>query len=233
MAVHGSLYGILSMGKSYSCEKLPPIPIEIVYQDIREEEVPKPVEKPVVKKLSLSPAKTAPLLPPVSEPERPKDEKPAPLPPVNPLKVAEHTGVNEPEPILVPFSPGKPSIPGAPPAAVEQPTKGETGPGEGEVAHMGPMRMTLGEETGPSFKKMVIPVYPRYAQRINKEGLILIEVLIDRNGLPKKVSFLKRAGFGFDEAAKEAILSSRFRPAMEKGMPIPCLVSIPIRFEMR
>ncbi|HCX90229.1 MAG: hypothetical protein COW04_05440 [Deltaproteobacteria bacterium CG12_big_fil_rev_8_21_14_0_65_43_10] len=80
------------------------------------------------------------LLPPVPEPERPKDEKPALLPPVNPLKVAEYTGVNEPEPILVPFSPEKPSIPGAPPAAVEQPTKGETCSGEGKVAHMSTLR---------------------------------------------------------------------------------------------
>ena len=242
MAVHGSLYGILSMGKPYSCKKLSPIPIEIVYPDIRKEEVPKPVEKPVVKKLSFSPTKTVPLLPPVSEIEHPKDEKPVPLPPVNPLKVAEHTGVNEPEPILVPFSPEKPSIPGAPPAAVDQPMGKEgvagtggtgTGSGEGKIAHMGPVRMTLGEETGPSFKKKVIPVYPQYAQRINKEGLVLLELLIDRNGLPKEVSFLKRAGFGFDEAAKEAILCSKFHPAMEKGMPIPCLVSIPIRFEIR
>lgn len=242
MAVHGSLYGILSTGKSYSCEKLPPIPIEIIYPDIRKEEIPKLVEKPVVKKLSLSPAKTVPLLPPVPGPEHPKDEKPAPLPEVNPLQMAENTESNETEPILVPFSPEKPPNPGAPPAAVDQPMGKEsvagtggtgTGSGEGEVAHMGPVRRTLGEETGPSFKKKVIPVYPRYAQRINKEGMVLLEVLIDRNGLPKDVNLLKRAGFGFDEAAKEAILCSKFHPAMEKGMPIPCLVSIPIRFEIR
>lgn len=242
MAVHGSLYGILSMDKSYSCEKLPPIPIEIVYPDIRKEEVPKPVEKPAVKKLPLSPAKTVPLLPPVSEIKHPKDEKPALLHPVNPLKVAEHTGVNEPEPILVPFSAEKPPILSAPLAAVDQPMGKEgvaetggtkTRSGEGKSAHMGPVRMTLGEETGPSFKKKIIPVYPRYAQRINKEGMVLLEVLIDRDGLPKDINLLKRAGFGFDEAAKEAILCSKFHPAMEKGMPIPCLVSIPIRFEIR
>ena len=233
MAIHGSLYGALSMGKSYSCEKVPSIPIEIVYPDIRKEDIPKPVEKPAVKKLSFSPTKTVPLLPPVPEPESQKDKKPAPLPSVNPLQVSEDTGAKEAAPILVPSAQKVPSIPGAPPAAVAQPTKGETGPGKEEVAHMGPMRMTLGEETGPSFKKMVLPVYPRYAQRVNKEGLVLLEVLIDRNGLPKEVSFLKRAGFGFDEAAKEAILCSRFHPAMEKGMPISCLVTIPIRFELR
>jgi len=58
-------------------------------------------------------------------------------------------------------------------------------------------------------------------------------ILPESHGLPKDVNLLKRAGFGFDEAAKEAILCSRFHPAMEKGMPIPCLVSIPIRFEIR
>lgn len=233
MAVHGSLYGALSMGKSYSCEKLPPIPIEIIYPDIKKEEFPKPVEKPVVKKLSLSPTKTVPLLSPVPETESQKDKKPAPLPSVNPLQVSEDTGAKEADPILVSSAQKMPSIPGAPPAAVEQPTKGETGPGEGKTAHMGPMRMTLGEETGPSFKKMVIPVYPRYARRLRREGSVLLEVLVDRDGMPKKIALLKRAGFGFDEVAKEAIMDSRFYPAMEKGMPIPCLVRIPIRFDLR
>lgn len=233
LAIHGSLYGILSMGKSYSCEKLPPIPIEIVYPDIRKEKVPKPVEKPAVKKLSLNPTRTVPLLSPVPEPESQKDKKTAPLPSINPLQVSEDTGAKEADPIFVPSAQKMPSILGAPPAAVEQPTKGETGPGELNVATMGPMSKTLGEETGPAFKKKVMPVYPRYARSLRREGSVLLEVLVDCDGMPKKIALLKRAGFGFDEAAKEAILSSRFHPAMEKGMPIPCLVRIPIRFELR
>ena len=236
MAAHGSLYGALSMGKSYSCEKLPPIPIEIVYPDIRKEKVTKPVEKPAVKKLSLSPTRTVPLLSPVPEPESQKDKKPAPLPPVNPLQVAEDTGINEPEPILVPKSPFVPGIPGAPPAAVDQPMAGKKGnleTGLGEGAAMGPVNKTLNKETGPAFKKKVIPLYPQYARRLRREGSVLLEVLIGRDGMPKKIALLKRAGFGFDEAAKEAIMDSRFYPAMEKGMPILCLVRIPIRFELR
>ncbi len=238
LVVHGSLYGILSMGKSYSCERIP-ISIEVVHAEIKTEDPPKPVEKPVVRRLSLSPPKTAPLLPPVREPER-KEEKPAPLPPVNPLQVAEDTGINEPEPILAPKSPSTSGIPGAPPAAVDQPMAGKKGnlgtggegTGLGEGAAMGPVNKTLGEETGPAFKKKVIPLYPAYARRLHKEGSVLLEVLIGRDGVPKGITLLKRAGFGFDEVAREAILNSRFYPAMEKGMPILCLVRIPIRFEL-
>lgn len=233
IAVHGSLYGILSPGKPRSFER-PPISIEVVHAEIKKEELPKPVEKPAVKRLSFSPSKTVPLLPPVPKPECLKDEKPAPLPAVNPLQVAEDTGTKEPDPILVPFAQKMPSIPSAPPAAIDQPIKGETGTGprEGRVAALGPVSKILGEETGPSFKKKVMPIYPEYARTIRKEGLVLLEVLISRDGVPREITLLKRAGFGFDDAAKEAILDSRFYPATEKGMPILCLVRIPIRFEL-
>jgi len=232
LVIHGSLYGVLSMGKPYSCERTP-ISIEVVHTEIKREDPPKPVEKPVVKRLSLSPPKTAPLLPPVPEPER-KEEKPAPLPPVNPLQVAEDTGAKEADPILVPSAQKMPSIPGAPPAAVDQPMAGKKGNlvTGGEGAAMGPVNKTLGGETGPAFRTKVVPLYPEHARRLKREGSILLEVLIDRNGIPRGISFLKRAGFGFDEAAREAILKSRFYPAMEKGMPILCLVRIPIRFEL-
>ena len=239
LVIHGSLYGILSMGKPYSFERIP-IFIEVVHAEkIKTEDPPKPIEKPVVKRLSLSPPKTVPLLPPVPEPER-KEEKPAPLPPVNPLQVAEDTGAKEADPILVPSAQKMPSIPGAPPAAVDQPMAGKkgnlgtggVGTGLEEGATMGPVNKTLGEETGPAFKKKVMPLYPAYARRLHREGSVLLEVLIDRDGIPRGISFLKRAGFGFDEAAREAILKSRFYPAMEKGMPILCLVRIPIRFEL-
>ena len=232
LVIHGSLYGVLSMGKPYSCERTP-ISIEVVHTEIKREDPPKPVEKPVVKRLSLSPPKTAPLLPPVPEPER-KEEKPAPLPPVNPLQVAEDTGAKEADPILVPSAQKMPSIPGAPPAAVDQPMAGKKGNlvTGGEGTAMGPVNKTLGGETGPAFRTKVVPLYPEHARRLKREGSILLEVLIDRNGIPRGISFLKRAGFGFDEAAREAILKSRFYPAMEKGMPILCLVRIPIRFEL-
>ena len=109
---------------------------------------------------------------------------------------------------------------------------GGVGTGLEEGATMGPVNKTLGEETGPAFKKKVMPLYPAYARRLHREGSVLLEVLIDRDGIPRGISFLKRAGFGFDEAAREAILKARFYPAMEKGMPILCLVRIPIRFEL-
>ena len=233
LVIHGSLYGVLSMGKPYSCERTP-ISIEVVHAEkIKTEDPPKPIEKPVVKRLSLSPPKTVPLLPPVPEPER-KEEKPAPLPPVNPLQVAEDTGAKEADPILVPSAQKMPSIPGAPPAAVDQPMAGKKGNlvTGGEGAAMGPVNKTLGGETGPAFRTKVVPLYPEHARRLKREGSVLLEVLIDRDGIPRGISFLKRAGFGFDEAAREAIMKSRFYPAMEKGMPILCLVRIPIRFEL-
>ncbi len=73
-----------------------------------------------------------------------------------------------------------------------------------------------------------MPLYPEYARRLRREDPVLLEVLIDQEDVPRGITLLKRVGFGFDEAAKEAILNSRFYPAMEKDMSILCLVRIPI-----
>ena len=42
LVIHGSLYGILSMGKPYSFERIP-IFIEVVHTEIKREDPPKPV----------------------------------------------------------------------------------------------------------------------------------------------------------------------------------------------
>ena len=48
LVIHGSLYGILSMGKPYSFERIP-IFIEVVHAEkIKTEDPPKPIEKPVL-----------------------------------------------------------------------------------------------------------------------------------------------------------------------------------------
>jgi protein TonB len=79
----------------------------------------------------------------------------------------------------------------------------------------------------------VLPVYPRFAQRIGKEGTVLLRLTLDDRGVLAKVEVMKKAGYGFDEAAVAAVHASSFRPALRNGRPVPCRAMLPITFELQ
>jgi periplasmic protein TonB len=82
----------------------------------------------------------------------------------------------------------------------------------------------------PKFKTRVEPVYPAAARKAEVEGVVQLEVLIDRNGRVKDVKVLKTPGGGLDAAAVAALNKSRFEPGMMNGKPVPVKIKIPYRF---
>jgi len=95
-----------------------------------------------------------------------------------------------------------------------------------------PVDGVFGGQGGPAYLHKVLPVYPRFAQRIGKEGTVLLRLTLDENGNIKTVEVMEKAGHGFDESAVTAVRASRFKPAVSNGRPVPCRVLLPIRFEL-
>jgi protein TonB len=65
------------------------------------------------------------------------------------------------------------------------------------------------------------------------EGSVLLCVTIDEEGRVVKIDILKKAGFGFDEAAVKAIRESSFIPAKRDGRSCSCKALLPVRFELK
>ncbi|MGB5158265.1 MAG: energy transducer TonB [Desulfobacterales bacterium] len=243
MAVHGSLYCLLSTGKSNLYDKAASIPIEVVYPEIRKEEIQKPIEKPVVKKISHAPVKKAPLLAPVSKPECPKDEKPAPLPKVNPLHIAESAGGNEPEPILVPASQGKSLISGAPAAAVDQSMGSDvaagTGSWSGKALSPGGWNdstasTAVTREAFPLYKVNPPPAYPQDARKRGFEGIVILSIFVDESGRVKNLSVFTSSGYRtLDDSALKAVKNWLFEPGMKSNKKASMWIRVPIRFELK
>ncbi len=78
-----------------------------------------------------------------------------------------------------------------------------------------------------------MPIYPKLARRLGKEGIVLLRLTIDERGRLRDVEVLKKAGSGLDEAAIKAMRESAFKPAEKNGKPIACRVRAPIRFVLR
>jgi protein TonB len=99
------------------------------------------------------------------------------------------------------------------------------GGGMGDVA--------FGSPNGPRFLRKVVPTYPDFARRQEMQGTVLLRVAIDEQGRVVNIEILKKAGYGFDEAAVKAIRESTFIPAKNEGKSCNCKALLPIRFELK
>lgn len=75
--------------------------------------------------------------------------------------------------------------------------------------------------------------YPPLANRQKIEGVVFLELYIDKEGLIRKITVLKDPGYGFAEAAVAALEGMRVIPAEANGVPVAVRFRYPIRFTIR
>ncbi|MGQ9643508.1 MAG: TonB family protein [Ignavibacterium sp.] len=75
-------------------------------------------------------------------------------------------------------------------------------------------------------------VYPIAAKRLGVEGKVLIQAIVDENGNVAKAKVIKGIGSGCDEAALDAVKSSKFTPGKQRGKNVRVQITIPIVFKL-
>ncbi len=88
-------------------------------------------------------------------------------------------------------------------------------------------------ETPPQPVKPIIPAYPEMARKAGIEGMVILLVLIDKEGKVRDVQVRKGIGAGLDEAAVAAVRQTPFTPAIQNSRPVAVWMSVPIRFRLR
>jgi len=74
--------------------------------------------------------------------------------------------------------------------------------------------------------------YPLRAKKLGVEGMVILEADIDGKGNIINVRIIKKAGFGFDEAAVNMIKMSKFTPAYSNGKAVPVRMRFTILFKL-
>jgi protein TonB len=75
--------------------------------------------------------------------------------------------------------------------------------------------------------------YPNASRRLNEQGLVVVAVYMDTEGLPQQVQVVQSSGFErLDRAAVKGVKRARFRPYTENGLPLAGWARIPIPFEL-
>ena len=96
-----------------------------------------------------------------------------------------------------------------------------------------PKDTEFGSEFGPKFLHREMPVYPMMARRFGKEGRVLLRLTIDEKGNLLNIEVLEGSGYGFTEAAVEAVKRLTFMPAKIDGNPVLTKALLTIKFTLR
>jgi len=84
----------------------------------------------------------------------------------------------------------------------------------------------------PKVVRWVRPKYTDAAQDEEVEGVVKVEVILDRTGKPVRARIVKGLGYGLDGAVRRAVMQSRFTPCRRHGAPVKCRLVIPNRFKL-
>ncbi|MEA2337029.1 MAG: hypothetical protein QOE82_1036, partial [Thermoanaerobaculia bacterium] len=78
----------------------------------------------------------------------------------------------------------------------------------------------------------VDPIYPEEARRERISGIVIIETVIDRNGVVKDVTVLKPLPAGLSEAAVDAVKQWTFKPGTLDGQPVDVIFNLTVNFKL-
>lgn len=89
------------------------------------------------------------------------------------------------------------------------------------------------EIAGPQYKFKVEPEYPARAKETRQQGEVILEAIINEEGIPIDIVPRTLLGFGLEAAAMNALEQTRFYPAIYRGQPIPTRVAIRYKFTLK
>ncbi len=86
----------------------------------------------------------------------------------------------------------------------------------------------------PGITRRALPDYPDRARRLNVEGQVMVQVVVDKKGMPRNGQVVRATPSGyFEDAALRAVQRMRFTPGKLKGQVVNTVVMIPFAFRLR
>lgn len=97
----------------------------------------------------------------------------------------------------------------------------------------GPQVRFIPYDDPPVATGRIKPKYPDMAMDAGIEGTVIVQAFINERGRVEEAVILKGIpNTGLDEAALEAVLDSRWKPAKQRERPVGVWISIPIIFSL-
>jgi TonB family protein len=95
-----------------------------------------------------------------------------------------------------------------------------------------PAVVAVGAGTAPVAISRTPPEYTDEARKAKWQGSVVLQVLVDENGVPKDIKIVRALGMGLDQKAIEAVQQWRFKPMLLNGKPVPVSTNIEVNFRL-
>lgn len=76
------------------------------------------------------------------------------------------------------------------------------------------------------------PSFSEEARKSKTQGIVLLAIVVGKDGKPYDIHVRQSLGMGLDEKAIEAVSRWRFRPAMLNGQPVPTQIAVEVNFRL-
>ena len=88
-------------------------------------------------------------------------------------------------------------------------------------------------QANPNYFQNPSPEYPELAKQMRQEGLVMLAVDVNKEGVPMKVVIKQSSGFRLlDQAAVKAVSHWKFQPGRIGDLPVESSVTVPIKFRL-
>jgi TonB family protein len=86
--------------------------------------------------------------------------------------------------------------------------------------------------TAPTVLTRVDPEYSEEARKAKWQGAVLLQLVVDENGVPQEIKVVRSLGLGLDQKAIEAVQKWRFKPGLKDGKAVPVSANIEVNFRL-
>jgi len=84
----------------------------------------------------------------------------------------------------------------------------------------------------PVLRKKIEPDYSESGRKAELEGIVLLFIVIEADGVVGNITLQQGMGYGLDEQAAEAVRQWRFQPATKNGSPVAMKAEVEVGFRM-
>ena len=94
----------------------------------------------------------------------------------------------------------------------------------------GQQHYKMGEVPQPIYQPE--PEFSERARREKKQGVVILSLVVNDEGLPTDVSIIRPLGYGLDEKALSCVKNWRFKPAEKNGRPVAAKIMVEVDFHL-
>jgi len=110
-----------------------------------------------------------------------------------------------------------------------------TGISQAAIAEFSPAPVHPDVTAVPLYHLIPKPAYPSRSRDLGEEGLVIVAVLVGKDGSVLEAHVSKSSGFPLLDGSALAVVTKkwRFRPGMKHGDAVPSWVRVPIKFSIK